>query len=91
MINFTVALTSVVIGYASYRFYGQYPYHRTKRLYINEVTCPKCGARPGVGCVGAEYDGLRFPYTCMERWYKVDEENEKREALREAHRKSKRR
>ena len=72
---------ALVVGFASAHLHHYY-LHRFDRLYINEVTCPKCGARPNKGCVGQPFGGQHYPYTCLERWYKVDAENERREKRR---------
>jgi hypothetical protein len=86
---------ALVVGFAGANLHHYYT-HRYDRLYINEVRCPKCKARPGRGCVGQPYDGQRWPYTCYERWEAVDQENHRREHPRawravKANRKSERR
>jgi hypothetical protein len=53
-------------------------YDKNKHLYVSEIECPKCGARPGVRCFFSEGG-----YAHEERWGSVTEENEIRKARRD--------
>jgi hypothetical protein len=44
-------------------------YETTKNLYVSEIECPKCHARPDVPCYFAN------GYFCPERWEAVRVEN----------------
>ena len=52
-------------------------YERTKNLYVSEITCPKCHARPEVPCYFSN------GYACTERWEAVRLENIVRKDRRE--------
>lgn len=76
-------LLGVALGITARYLHLHYKAKGMERLYINEIKCPNCGARPNRSCIGKEFDGQRFPYTCIGRWFAVDKENERREVLRE--------
>jgi len=57
-------------------------YHRTKTLYVDEIKCPACYARPGIKCF------TEAGYAHQVRWDAVGKENDKREARRAVNRKS---
>lgn len=84
MIDIPMAVAlAFMAGFLIPYLHHKYKEHNSKMLYINEVKCPHCGARPYKPCANAPFDGQRYPYSCLERWYAVDKENEKRDKRRE--------
>ena len=77
----------IAIGLVLYRIsmlaHKAWTVDNVKNLYVTEIACPKCGARPDVHCFFS--DG---GYACSERWEAVRVENIVRKGKREANRKS---
>jgi hypothetical protein len=74
--GFVVAIILVVLfgtAHIRYKLHGG----KVKHLYVEEIKCPKCGARPNVPCFFAG------GYACNERFVAVEAENDKRRSERD--------
>lgn len=70
-------LIAFVAAYGLARIRHQWRIDTTKHLFVDEIACPKCGARPGVPCFFAG------GYACNERFLAVEPENERRKSIRD--------
>lgn len=81
MIDIPMAVVfALIIGAIAAHGHNKWTFHRTKRLYVSEIKCPKCEAAPGLDCKEMQYRQSMH----LERWDACNIENLKRDKIRES-------